>query len=131
MFVKEVMKKNIKTTSTKSTVSEAAKVMASHNIGCLIVVDETLEGIITERDILNKIVARDKDPKKVRISEIMTPNVITISPDRDMEEACDLMAKHKIKRLPVTLGDEVVGIITSTDVVSILSSVIREVYSQS
>jgi CBS domain-containing protein len=47
-----------------------------------------------------------------------------------MEEACDLMAKHKIKRLPVVFGDEVIGIITSTDVVAILSSAIKEVYSQ-
>jgi CBS domain-containing protein len=130
MFIKEVMKKDIKTATSDTTVLEAARIMTDNNIGSLVVVDDILEGIITERDVLNKIVAKDKDPKKVNIGEIMTRNVITIGPDKDMEVACDLMAKHRIKRLPVVFGDEVVGIITSTDVVSMLSSVIREVYSQ-
>ncbi len=130
MFIKEVMKKDIKTTSSETTVLEAAKVMANNNIGSLVVVDNVLEGIVTERDILNKLVAKDRDPKEVKIKEIMSKNVVTIGPDKDMEVACDLMAKHRIKRLPVVFGDEVVGIITSTDVVAILSSVIREVYSQ-
>ena len=130
MFVKEVMKKNIKTTDSSATALEAAKVMTDNNIGCLVVVDNVLEGIITERDMLNKIVAKDRDPKKVTVKEIMSRNVISISPDKDMEVACDLMSKHRIKRLPVVFGNEVIGIITSTDVVAMLSSVIREVYSQ-
>ena len=130
MFVKEVMKKNIKTTTSDNTVFEAAQIMKTNNIGSLVVVNDTLEGIITERDILNKVVAENKNPQQVKISDVMSTQVITIAPDRDMEEACDLMATHKIKRLPVVFGDEVVGIITSTDVVAILSSAIKEVYSQ-
>lgn len=130
MFVKEVMKKDIKTTSSESTVLDAAKIMADNNIGSLVVVDNLLSGIVTERDILNKVVAKGKDPSQVRVKEIMSKNVISIGPDKDMEVACDLMAKHRIKRLPVVFGDEVVGIITSTDVVAMLSSVIKEVYSQ-
>jgi CBS domain-containing protein len=104
--------------------------MAQNNIGCLMVVNDTLEGIVTERDILNKIVATGKDPSQVMIRDIMTKNVISISPDKDMEEASDIMSKHRIKRLPVVFGDEVVGIITSTDVVAILSKAIKEIYSQ-
>ena len=130
MFVKEVMKKNIVTISSDKTVYEAACVMTKNDIGSLIVVDDTLEGIVTERDVLNKVVSGDRNPKQTKVSDIMTAKVISISPDKDLEEACDLMAKHKIKRLPVAFGDEVVGIITSTDVVTILSSAIKEVYSQ-
>ena len=130
MFVKEVMKKDIKTVSSKHNVFDAAKIMADNDIGSLVVVDDVLKGIVTERDVLNKIVAKDKNPKDVKVGEIMTRNVISIGPDKDMEVACDLMAKHRIKRLPVVFGDEVVGIITSTDVVAMLSSVIKEVYSQ-
>jgi CBS domain-containing protein len=130
MFVKEIMSKNVKIVSSKSSVFEAAKRMADNGIGCLIVVDDVLEGIITERDILNKIVARGKNPEEVNVNDIMTPNVITISPDKDMEEASDIMSKNRIKRLPVVFGDEVVGIITSTDVVAILSKIIKEIYSQ-
>ena len=130
MFVKEVMKKNIVTTGSEKTVFEAARVMKSNSIGSLVVVNEMLEGIVTERDILNKVVAEGKDGKTLTVKDIMTPKVITIAPDKDMEEACDLMARHRIKRLPVVFGDEVVGIITSTDVVAILSAAIKEVYSQ-
>jgi CBS domain-containing protein len=130
MFVKEVMKKDIITTSSEKSVLEAAKVMTANNIGSLVVVNDHLEGIVTERDILNKVVSQGKAPGDVKVADIMSPRVITIAPDRDMEEACDLMARYRIKRLPVVFGDEVVGIITSTDVVAILSSAIKEVYSQ-
>lgn len=130
MFVKEIMKKDVKIISSNATVHEAAQKMTQNHIGCLIVVNDTLEGIVTERDILNKIVATGRDPKQVKIGEIMTKDVITISPDQDIEVACELMAKHRIKRLPVVLGDEVQGIITSTDVVAILSHVVKEIYSQ-
>lgn len=130
MFVKEVMKKSIVTVNSTNTIYQAAGIMKKNNIGSLVVVDNALEGIVTERDILNKVVAEGRDPKAIKVSEIMTGKVITIAPDKDMEEACDLMARYKIKRLPVVFGDEVVGIITSTDVVAILSSAIKEVYSQ-
>ena len=130
MFVKEVMKRDIVTTSSEKTVLEAAKVMTANNIGSLVVVNDHLEGIVTERDILNKVVSQGKAPGDVKVADIMSPRVITIAPDKDMEEACDLMARYRIKRLPVVFGDEVVGIITSTDVVAILSSAIKEVYSQ-
>jgi len=130
MFVREVMKKSIVTTSSEKTVYEAARTMTKNDIGSLVVVNDTLEGIVTERDILNKVVSEAREPKKVKVSDIMTRKVIIISPDKDMEEACDLMSKYRIKRLPVVSGDEVVGIITSTDVVTILSSAIKEVYSQ-
>jgi len=130
MFVKEVMKRNIVTTGSDKSVYEAAQTMRSNNIGSLVVVNDTLEGIVTERDVLNKVVAEGRDPKQLKVKDIMTREVITVTPDKDMEEACELMAKHKIKRLPVVFGDEVVGIITSTDIVSILSAAIKEVYSQ-
>lgn len=129
MFVKDVMKRDVKTITSGSTVIDAAKRMAENNIGCLIVVNETLEGIVTERDVLVKIVAKGRDPREVKVREIMTSKVITTSPEKDMEEASNIMTKNKIKRLPVVFGNEVVGILTSTDVVEILSKAIKEVYS--
>jgi CBS domain-containing protein len=130
MFVKDVMKKDIKTVTSETTVFDAAKRMAENNIGCLVVVDNALEGIVTERDILVKVVSKGKDPAQVLIREIMTRNVISISPDKVIEEASDLMSTNRIKRLPVVFGDEVVGILTSTDVVEVLSKLIKEIYSQ-
>lgn len=130
MFVKEAMKTDIKTIGSDVTVLEAARAMRENRIGSLIVVDDALEGIVTERDVLNKVVAEGKEPGKVRVRDIMSRDVITISPDEDMEEASDLMDRKGIKRLPVVFGDEVIGIITSSDVVEILSRAIREIYSQ-
>ncbi len=130
MFVKELMHRDVKTTASDATVLEAARKMTQNNIGCLIVVNDTLEGIVTERDMLNKIVSSSRDPSQVRVRDIMTRDVVSVSPDKDVEEATDIMSKHRIKRLPVVFGNEVVGIITSTDIVSILSKAIREIYSQ-
>lgn len=130
MFVKELMHRDVKTTASDATVLEAARKMTQNNIGCLIVVNDTLEGIVTERDMLNKIVSSSRDPSQVRVRDIMTRDVVSVSPDKDVEEATDIMSKHMIKRLPVVFGNEVVGIITSTDIVSILSKAIREIYSQ-
>jgi CBS domain-containing protein len=130
MFVKEVMKREVKTTTSKATVFEASQKMAQNNIGCLMVVDEALEGIVTERDILKKIVALGKDPNQVKIRDVMTRKIVSISPDKDIMEATDIMSRYGIKRLPVVFGDEVVGIVTSTDVVAILSKAIKEIYSQ-
>jgi CBS domain-containing protein len=130
MFVKEVMKRHVKSVGSDATVLEAAQKMAQNNIGCLVVVNDTLEGIITERDILNKVVAPGKSPGQVSVGEVMTRHVITISPDKDMEEASDIMARHRIKRLPVVFGNEVLGIVTSTDVVAVLSKMVKEIYSQ-
>ena len=130
MFVKEVMKLSVKKITSESTVLDAARKMAQSNIGCLVVFDDRLLGIITERDILNKVVAEGKEPDKVRVRDVMTRNVITITADKDMEEASDLMARYRIKRLPVVFGNDVIGIITSTDVVAVLSKVVKEIYSQ-
>ena len=95
MFVKEVMKLSVKKITSESTVLDAARKMAQSNIGCLVVFDDRLLGIITERDILNKVVAEGKEPDKVRVRDVMTRNVITITADKDMEEASDLMARYR------------------------------------
>lgn len=128
MFVRDIMKKDIKTISSSATVHEAAQVMKKNNIGCLVVVNSTLEGIVTERDMLFKVTAEAKDPTKITVREIMTPEVITISPDDPLEIAMDVMAKHNIKRLPVVMGNEVVGIITSTDIVAAGGKMLEKSY---
>ena len=110
------MTKIIKT-SSKATISEAAKVMDSYNIGSLLVEEDSrITGIITERDILRKIVAQDKDPRNIPIKEVMRTPLVTVSPDQTVEEANDIMQKNKIRRLPVESGGEITGMITLRDV---------------
>ncbi len=119
MLVKDVMNSDVKTIGSKSSVQEAAKVMDRFRIGSLIIVkDEELIGIVTERDIMTKVVAESKDVVKTSIGNIMTKDVVMIKPDADIEEAAELMIKHHIKKLPVVFDNQLIGIITSMDIVT-------------
>lgn len=118
MKVREVMK-HVKTISMGSSVKDAAKKMNESKIGSLIVTDgKKLVGILTERDILEKVTALDKTASKVPISTIMTSKVIIIQPEDFIDDAVYLMIKNKIKKLPVVENGELVGMITSTDIVA-------------
>ena len=124
MKIKEIIK-NVKTISPGDTVKEAASVMSRHNIGSLVVVNSSKKvvGIVTERDIIEKVNARDKLASRVRIEDIMTSKVITIDANALIDDAVYLMVKHRIKKLPVLDNNELIGIITSTDIVANSSEV--------
>ena len=119
MLVKEAMHRNVKTVRKDSTVQEAAKIMTKNRIGSLVVVSSAgeLEGIATERDIMTNVVAEGLNSGEVTVEDIMTTEVITISPDSSLEEAANLMSKSKIKKLPVVENGEVIGIITASDLI--------------
>ncbi len=117
MQVKEIMNKAV-TIKPDATIKEAADLMSKKNIGCLVVMDDKrIVGIITERDILSKVEAKGKHGDSVLVKEIMTEKVITTEPEVNIDDAAWLMAKNKIKKLPVIDNNELVGIITSTDIV--------------
>jgi len=115
MKVKEMMNKAV-AIEHNITLKEAAKIMSSRNIGCLVIIrNGKVVGIVTERDIMRNISNLNE-----KISSIMARKVITISPDDDIDDAALLMTKHKIRRLPVVDSEsgELVGIITSTDLIA-------------
>ena len=128
MKVKEIMRK-CRTISGDMSIMEAAQLMNKHHIGSLVVIDEKenykeiIAGIITERDILEKVTAANKLPSKIFVKDVMTKKVITISPDEYIDDAVYLMIQNKIKKLPVLNDCELVGIITSTDIVANSSEV--------
>lgn len=119
MLVKEAMKKDVKTIRPSDTVKDAAVLMNENRIGSLVVVSGTgaVTGIVTERDILIDVVATGKNAVDVKVEDIMTKELITISPEKSLEDAADLMTKNKIKKLPVIEGGKLVGIITATDLI--------------
>lgn len=118
MLIKDMMNRNVQTIGPESTVQKAAELMMNNSIGSLIVVkDEKLAGIITERDVM-KVIVDGRDPKETKIRDAMTSNVVFISPDKDVSDAAELMAKHKIKKLPVVEGSRLVGIVTATDLMA-------------
>ena len=116
-LVKYYMKKEVPTTEDKSFVSEAAKTMIKSSRGFLIVLKEGKpEGIVTEHDFVEKVIAKELDPSKVIISGIMSSPIITIDPDEDLLKASELMKKHNIRRLPVVKDGIIYGVLTTRDV---------------
>jgi CBS domain-containing protein len=124
MKVREIQR-NVKTIDSDSTVKEVAILMSKYSIGSLVVVNskKKVVGIITERDIMEKVNAKDRLASKVRVEDIMTSKVITIDSNALLDDAVYLMIKNKIKKLPVLDNGQLVGIITSTDVVANSSDV--------
>lgn len=121
MKVKEIMKKVV-TIEGNATVKEASALMSKKNIGCLVVTEKDLiVGIITERDILKHI--SHSNNLHAKVEDIMTQDVITVSPNASIDEAADIMFQHKIKKLPVVDKNKLVGIITATDIIANADSI--------
>ena len=115
--VKDIMTKNVVTIDVNQTAFEAAELMSSKGIGCLVVTDNAVPvGIVTERDFVKRIVAT-RCSFDVKLSEIMSKTLITVDPDASIKEAARLMSSNKIRRLPVLKGKTLVGIVVATDFV--------------
>ena len=115
--VKDVMVKDVVTIDDNVTVKEAVDVMNKHEIGCLIAVRKgKAMGILTERDILKRIVAGAKDATRTKVRDVMTSPLVVAEPAMDLGEAVKLMFKMKIKKLPVVDGKRLVGLVSLTDI---------------
>ncbi len=115
--VKDIMTKEVVTIDVDKSVFEAAQLMDLKSLGCLIVVNKLLPvGIITERDIVRRIVAKRSSPD-VNVSEIMTKTLITVDLDSSLKDAARMMSTNKIRRLPVLKNNNLVGIVVSSDFV--------------
>lgn len=100
------------------TVYQALKLMADHNVGAVMVVEnEQMVGIFTERDYARKIILMGRCSLDTKISEIMTRELLTVHPDSSLEECMDLMAKWHIRHLPVLSEGRLIGIVSMRDVV--------------
>jgi len=118
MIIRDIMAKNIKTVKPDDTVHAAVQKMNKFDIGSVIVVSSGRPiGIITETNILRRIVEPRMDPATVWAKDIMTSPLTTIDENAAIEEAAKVMAEKKINRIPVMKGDKLVGLISSTDIV--------------
>ena len=117
MKVKECMCENVCTCAPDATVSEAAKKMCDHHIGCIPVCDNNncVVGILTDRDIILRSVACGKDSNSTKISDIMTCNAICCDCNNEITKASNLMGEYQIRRIPVTENGKLVGILTLGD----------------
>jgi CBS domain-containing protein len=111
------MVKEIVTLDKDVSVHDAARMMNEHRIGCLVALDNgEIVGILTERDLLERVLEACRNPKETKVSEIMTRNVIVGDPDMQLAEATRLMFENKVKKLPIVEDNRLVGLITLTDI---------------
>jgi len=128
--VRDIMTRPVITADVDLDILSAAKRMGSANVGCLIVVSGNKPtGILTERDLVKKIIAQAVDPRNVKVGEIMSSPVVAIEPDASLRDAAALMLQSGVKRLPVISNGKLVGIITDTDLVSGSSLGMSEILS--
>jgi CBS domain-containing protein len=117
MEVKDVMVKEVITVNPDTKIRDAVELMNKNEIGCLVVTRKGKPvGIMTERDVLKKIVCQSKNPEQTRVSEIMSKPLIVGRVDMDWREAAKLMLDHDIKKLPILNGEKLVGLVTLTDI---------------
>ena len=120
MLVSEVMTKNVFTLDVKANVAEIAGEMTRHNVSSIVVTKKgDAVGIITERDIVRKVVAEDKEPGNIPASDIISSPLITVRPSTNIIDAARIMLKHDIRRLIVKENGSASGIVTDKDLLMI------------
>jgi CBS domain-containing protein len=117
-LVRDAMTANPRTVLLGMTMREAARMMESEDVGAIPVVDRDgiLAGVITDRDIVLRVVAAGKDPESTVIDEVATKGVFPAYPEEPLDEALESMAYHQVRRLPVVDNDRVIGILAQADV---------------
>ncbi|MGO8763822.1 MAG: CBS domain-containing protein [Limisphaerales bacterium] len=107
------------TISPEATVFDAIKLMADKNIGALPVVSQgALAGIFTERDYTRKIALQGKTSKQTQVKEVLSREIISVTPEDTIEECMRLMTEHRVRHLPVLNGEELAGIVSIGDLVN-------------
>jgi CBS domain-containing protein len=115
--IKEVMTRDVRACEPNATVADAAKLMAQEDVGPVpIVEDGRLVGIVTDRDIVVRVVAEGRAPNATTVKEIASTDLVTVSPGDDLDEVLNLLAERQVRRLPVVEGDRLVGIVAQADV---------------
>lgn len=116
----EAMTKRPVIVSPDTTLLDCAKLMLKRKVGSIIVKsNKKVLGILTEKDILRKVVAKNLDTKKIPVSQVMTKRLCTISPHEDIYDAMYLMSRYNVRRLPVVKNKEMIGFLTHNDILKI------------
>ncbi len=122
----DVMTKYVFYIDGDKSVAEAIRIMRSENLSSLIVNGKTPAdpwGIVTRKDVVSKIVAPDRDPEKVKVSEIESRPLVTVSPDLLVKDCAELMRTKGIRRVAVYDGKEIVGLLSNTDIFHVIKVV--------
>jgi CBS domain-containing protein len=111
------MTSNPTSCSSQDSVADAAKAMSREDVGPIPVVDgERLVGLLTDRDIVVRVVAEGRDPQSTTVGDVASSDLATVSPDEDLDRALQLLAERRVRRLPVVEGERLVGILAQADI---------------
>jgi CBS domain-containing protein len=116
--VRDVMTARPHCAAPDTPLSQVAELMEAEDVGAIPILDgEKLAGMITDRDIVVRAIARGKDPRGMPAREVWSRELVTVGPDHDLSDALQLMAQHQIRRLPVVDdGNQLVGMVSQADV---------------
>ena len=115
--VEQIMSNDVYAIKHNKSVRTAAKLMTYIGISSLVILKEKkIAGIVTERDLMTRVIAKGLDPEKIKIEDIMSTPVIVVSPNTSIEEAIKIMFQRKIKKLPVVNANGLVGMLSLTDI---------------
>ena len=115
--VRDAMTENPHSIGHSASVVEAARLMRQQDIGSLPITDEEkLVGMITDRDITTRVVAEGADATTTSVGDVYSGDLISVEPDRGLDEALQLMARHQVRRLPVVENGRLVGIVAQADI---------------
>ena len=116
--VGDVMTQRPRAVAPQTPLNEVAEVMESEDVGAIPIVEgDQLVGIVTDRDIVVRAVARGKDPRGMPAAEVSSRELVTVHPDDNLRDALALMARHQVRRVAVTAEDErLVGVVSQADV---------------
>jgi CBS domain-containing protein len=115
--VKDVMTQRPTSVAGDDMAVEAARRMLSEDVGSLPVVEgDVLVGMVTDRDLVLNVIAKDLDPHKVAVSDVCSGNPVTATPEESLEDALQRMASEQVRRLPVVTDGRLVGILAQADV---------------
>ncbi len=123
--VSEIMVKNVISLDDEASASEAIDVMTKHSISGVIVNGDNGKpvGILSEGDLFRKVFQKGKDPKKIKLKEIMHLGVQTFSPSKNIGEASVFMKKHNISKLPIEENGKIIGYVTKSDLLEKLNDI--------
>ena len=129
MSLKSYCRKPVIRISPETSITEACQLMEQNNIGCLIAEQEgKLCGIVTDRDIALRVTGSKRDPHKTKVQDIMTPDPIRVSVDKDLHHLTALMHAYHVRRVPIVNGfDTTLGLVTLDDLIAQLGSDISEI----
>jgi CBS domain-containing protein len=134
LSVSDVMSRRLITADVSETADRLGARMANGRVGCIIITSDTRPvGIVTERDLVVKVVSRNVAPSSVRAEELMSRPLITIGPEKSVELASREMVRNRIRRLPVVQGKKLIGLVTDSDLLVIsseLSEILRDLITQ-